>query len=95
MLTIGQLAKEADVPVSTVRYYEGQKLLDPEGRTAPSTGCTGLTPCTGCASSGLPRSVGSPSRTLRSYSSFVMLTPTPVAKSKNSSAPGSTQSRLN
>lgn len=34
MLTIGQLAKEAGVPVSTVRYYEGRGLLEPEERTA-------------------------------------------------------------
>ena len=30
MLTIGQLAKEAGVPISTVRYYEGRGLLEPE-----------------------------------------------------------------
>lgn len=34
MLTIGQLATEAGVPVSTVRYYEGRGLLEPEKRTA-------------------------------------------------------------
>lgn len=36
MLTIGQLAKKADVPISTVRYYEGRGLLRPDGRTASS-----------------------------------------------------------
>jgi len=34
MLTIGQLAREAQVPTSTVRYYEGRGLLRPESRTA-------------------------------------------------------------
>lgn len=34
MLTIGQLAKEADVPISTVRHYEGRGLLEPDRRTA-------------------------------------------------------------
>ncbi len=34
LLTIGQLAKEAGVPISTVRYYEGRGLLEPEERTA-------------------------------------------------------------
>ncbi len=34
MLTIGQLAKEAAVPISTVRYYEGRGLLDAEKRSA-------------------------------------------------------------
>jgi DNA-binding transcriptional MerR regulator len=33
MLTIGQLAKEAGVPISTVRYYEGRGLLQPDQRT--------------------------------------------------------------
>ncbi|MCI0657218.1 MAG: MerR family transcriptional regulator, partial [Acidobacteria bacterium] len=32
-LTIGQLAKEAGVPTSTVRYYERSQILQPEGRT--------------------------------------------------------------
>ncbi len=34
--TIGRLAKAADVPVSTVRYYEQRGLLDPEHRTHSS-----------------------------------------------------------
>jgi len=34
MLTIGQLAKQAGVPISTVRYYEGRGLLEAEGRSA-------------------------------------------------------------
>lgn len=34
MFTIGQLAKEVGVPISTVRYYEGRGLLRPDGRTA-------------------------------------------------------------
>lgn len=33
MLTIGKLAKEAGVPISTVRYYEGRGLLQPDQRT--------------------------------------------------------------
>jgi MerR family transcriptional regulator, mercuric resistance operon regulatory protein len=36
MLTIGKLAKEAGVPVSTVRYYEGRGLLLPDQRTDSS-----------------------------------------------------------
>jgi DNA-binding transcriptional MerR regulator len=32
--TIGQLARQAGVPVSTVRYYERRGLLRPDGRTA-------------------------------------------------------------
>lgn len=31
--TIGELAKAADVPTSTVRYYERVGLLEPTGRT--------------------------------------------------------------
>lgn len=31
--TIGQLAREAEVPVSTIRYYERSKLLSPETRS--------------------------------------------------------------
>ena len=31
--TIGQLAREADVPTSTVRYYERRGLLRPDGRS--------------------------------------------------------------
>jgi len=34
MLTIGQLATEASVPISTVRYYGSRGLLEPEQRTA-------------------------------------------------------------
>ena len=33
-LTIGELAKEADVPTSTVRYYERAGILQPSGRSA-------------------------------------------------------------
>ena len=33
-LTIGELAKAAGVPTSTVRYYESAKLLRPSGRSA-------------------------------------------------------------
>ncbi len=33
-LTIGELAKAADVPVSTVRYYERAGILRPSGRSA-------------------------------------------------------------
>lgn len=36
MLTIGKLAKEAGVPISTVRYYEGRGLLQPDQRTMSS-----------------------------------------------------------
>jgi DNA-binding transcriptional MerR regulator len=32
--TIGQLAREADVPASTVRFYERRGLLKPDARTA-------------------------------------------------------------
>jgi MerR family mercuric resistance operon transcriptional regulator len=32
-LTIGELAKAAGVPTSTVRYYERAKLLNPSGRS--------------------------------------------------------------
>ena len=32
-LSIGQLAKAAEVPTSTVRYYERIGLLEPDGRT--------------------------------------------------------------
>jgi DNA-binding transcriptional MerR regulator len=32
--TIGELAKAADVPVSTVRYYERAGILRPSGRSA-------------------------------------------------------------
>jgi MerR family mercuric resistance operon transcriptional regulator len=32
--TIGELAREAAVPISTVRYYERRKLLQPSGRSA-------------------------------------------------------------
>jgi MerR family mercuric resistance operon transcriptional regulator len=32
-LTIGQLAKEAGVPTSTVRFYERRGLLEPDART--------------------------------------------------------------
>lgn len=35
-LTIGRLAKVADVPVSTIRYYEQRGLLQPEMRTPSS-----------------------------------------------------------
>ena len=31
--TIGKLAKEAGVPISTVRYYERADLLQPDGRS--------------------------------------------------------------
>ena len=31
--TIGQLAEAADVPTTTVRYYERRKLITPEGRS--------------------------------------------------------------
>lgn len=33
VFTIGQLARTASVPVSTVRYYERMRLLRPDGRT--------------------------------------------------------------
>lgn len=33
-LTIGQLAKDAGVPTSTIRYYERAKLLNPSARSA-------------------------------------------------------------
>lgn len=33
MRTISDLAREADVPVSTVRYYERAGLIDPDSRT--------------------------------------------------------------
>ncbi len=33
-LTIGELAKAAGVPTSTVRYYERKRLLRPSGRSA-------------------------------------------------------------
>jgi len=33
-LTIGELAKAAEVPTSTVRYYEREGLLRPSGRSA-------------------------------------------------------------
>jgi DNA-binding transcriptional MerR regulator len=33
-LTIGDLAKGAQVPTSTVRFYEREGLLEPSGRTA-------------------------------------------------------------
>ena len=33
-LTIGELARRADVPISTVRYYERQRLLQPSRRSA-------------------------------------------------------------
>lgn len=33
LYTIGQLAREADVPTSTVRYYERRGLLRPDGRS--------------------------------------------------------------
>ena len=33
-LTIGELAKAADVPISTVRYYERARILRPSGRSA-------------------------------------------------------------
>ena len=33
VITIGQLAQAADVPTSTIRYYEREGLLEPEGRT--------------------------------------------------------------
>ena len=36
MFTIGKLAKEAGVPISTVRYYEGRGLLLPDQRTRAS-----------------------------------------------------------
>lgn len=36
MLTIGKLAKKAEVPISTVRYYEGRGLLRPDERTRSS-----------------------------------------------------------
>jgi len=32
-LTIGQLARDADVPVSTIRFYERRGLLKPDART--------------------------------------------------------------
>lgn len=32
--TIGQLAREADVPTSTIRYYERRGLLTPSGRSS-------------------------------------------------------------
>ncbi len=31
--TIGDLSREADVPISTVRYYERTGLITPDGRT--------------------------------------------------------------
>ena len=34
--TIGRLAKAADVPVSTVRYYEQRGLMEPDERTRSS-----------------------------------------------------------
>ena len=33
LYTIGQLAREAGVPASTVRYYERSRLFQPDGRT--------------------------------------------------------------
>ena len=33
-MTIGELAKAAEVPTSTVRFYEREKLLKPSGRSA-------------------------------------------------------------
>ena len=36
MFTIGELAKRAGVPTSTVRYYEGRGLLLPDQRTRSS-----------------------------------------------------------
>ena len=33
-MTIGELAKAADVPISTVRYYERTGILKPSGRSA-------------------------------------------------------------
>ena len=32
-MTIGQLSRAANVPTSTVRYYEREELLEPSGRT--------------------------------------------------------------
>ena len=34
MMTIGQLASSAEVPISTVRYYERARLLKASGRSA-------------------------------------------------------------
>ena len=33
-LTISQLAKTAEIPVTTIRYYERISLIQPEGRSA-------------------------------------------------------------
>jgi DNA-binding transcriptional MerR regulator len=43
MLTIGKLAKQAGVPISTVRYYEGRGLLRPDERTRSSYRLFGAT----------------------------------------------------
>ena len=34
LMTIGELARSAGVPTSTVRYYEREGILDPTGRSA-------------------------------------------------------------
>ena len=34
LFTIGELARAADVPTSTVRYYEREAILRPTGRSA-------------------------------------------------------------
>jgi len=33
-MTIGEIAKAAEVPTSTVRFYERERLLQPSGRSA-------------------------------------------------------------
>ncbi len=52
-MNIGQLARQAGVPIDTVRYYERQQLLPTAARSAGASSASRT--CAGCDSSAAPR----------------------------------------
>ena len=54
-MNIGQLARQAGVPIDTVRYYERQQLLPTAARSVGATASSVSRTCAGCASSAAPR----------------------------------------
>jgi hypothetical protein len=50
-LKVGEVAKQADVNLQTIHYYERRGLLPKPPGPDRTTGLTLRTPCCGCASS--------------------------------------------
>ncbi|MBK7897856.1 MAG: MerR family DNA-binding transcriptional regulator [Anaerolineaceae bacterium] len=63
LLTIGQLGKLAQMPPSTLRYYEKEGLLQPNGRSPLATGFTNPKRPNDSTSSSAPSGWASPWQT--------------------------------